>query len=403
MKQATSNGFDQPVSITPVEQAAVNRRRLQSLDALRGFVMVIMLLDHIRENWYLYMNVPDPVNPVTVEPVMFFLRIVTNLCAPVFVALTGLGAYLYGQNHTRAETAAYLVKRGLLLMAIDVTLLTFAWTVKLPMTFWLQVIWAIGVCMIALAALIYLPKKLLLALGLSIVAGHNLLDGIRLVPGEPWFVAWALLHQRDMIALPFGAFARTSYPVLPWIGVIVLGYLLGSWYERDKSSAADSGRRVRRLLALGFGMLAAFVVLRALNVYGDKPWVASGSALHTIMGFIALTKYPPSLLFLLQTLGVGVVLLALFERWEGHPWLNALAVFGGAPMFFYILHIYVLRALYHVAFMIWGPTHGVSFGLDDVSWLWLWYAVLLPVLYVPTAWYSRLKARRRDITWLKYF
>lgn len=403
MKQATSNGFDQPVSITPVEQAAVNRRRLQSLDALRGFVMVIMLLDHIRENWYLYMNVPDPVNPVTVEPVMFFLRIVTNLCAPVFVALTGLGAYLYGQNHTRAETAAYLVKRGLLLMAIDVTLLTFAWTVKLPMTFWLQVIWAIGVCMIALAALIYLPKKLLLALGLSIVAGHNLLDGIRLVPGEPGFVAWALLHQRDMIALPFGAFARTSYPVLPWIGVIVLGYLLGSWYERDKSSAADSGRRVRRLLALGFGMLAAFVVLRALNVYGDKPWVAGGSALHTIMGFIALTKYPPSLLFLLQTLGVGVVLLALFERWEGHPWLNALAVFGGAPMFFYILHIYVLRALYHVAFMIWGPTHGVSFGLDDVSWLWLWYAVLLPVLYVPTAWYSRLKARRRDITWLKYF
>lgn len=403
MKQATSNGFDQPVSITPVEQAAVNRRRLQSLDALRGFVMVIMLLDHIRENWYLYMNVPDPVNPVTVEPVMFFLRIVTNLCAPVFVSLTGLGAYLYGQNHTRAETAAYLVKRGLLLMAIDVTLLTFAWTVKLPMTFWLQVIWAIGVCMIALAALIYLPKKLLLALGLSIVAGHNLLDGIRLVPGEPGFVAWALLHQRDMIALPFGAFARTSYPVLPWIGVIVLGYLLGSWYERDKSSAADSGRRVRRLLALGFGMLAAFVVLRALNVYGDKPWVAGGSALHTIMGFIALTKYPPSLLFLLQTLGLGVVLLALFERWEGHPWLNALAVFGGAPMFFYILHIYVLRALYHVAFMIWGPTHGVSFGLDDVSWLWLWYAVLLPVLYVPTAWYSRLKARRRDIVWLKYF
>lgn len=403
MKQATPSVFDQPVSITPVAQAAVNRRRLQSLDALRGFVMVIMLLDHVRENWYLYMNVPDPVNPVTVEPVMFFIRIVTNLCAPVFVALTGLGAYLYGQNHTRAETAAYLVKRGLLLMAIDVTLLTFAWTVKLPMTFWLQVIWAIGACMIALAALIYLPKKLLLALGLLIVAGHNLLDGIRLLPGEPGFVAWALLHQRDMIALPFGAFARTSYPVLPWIGVIVLGYLLGSWYERDKSSAADSGRRVRRLLALGFGMLAAFVVLRALNVYGDKPWVAGDSALHTIMGFIALTKYPPSLLFLLQTLGVGVILLALFERWEGHPWLNALAVFGGAPMFFYILHIYVLRALYHVAFMIWGPTHGVSFGLDNVNWLWLWYAVLLPVLYVPTAWYSRLKARRRDIAWLKYF
>jgi len=403
MTQATLNAFNQPVPIVAPGQAAVNRRRLQSLDALRGFVMVIMLIDHIRENWYLYMNVSDPVNPATVEPAMFFLRIVTNLCAPVFVALTGLGAYLYGQNHTRAETASYLLKRGLLLMAIDVTLLTFAWTVKLPMTFWLQVIWAIGVCMIALAALIHLPRKLLLALGLVIVAGHNLLDGFRLAPDEPGFVAWALLHQRDMIALPFGAFARTSYPVLPWIGVIVLGYLLGSWYERDQSSAADSARRVRRLLALGCGMLAAFAVLRALNVYGDAPWVVRDSALHTFMGFIALTKYPPSFLFLLQTLGVGAILLALFERWEGQPWLAALAVFGGAPMFFYIVHMYVLRALYHIAYMIWGPTHGVSFGLDDFNWIWLWYALLLPVLYVPTAWYSRLKARRRDIAWLKYF
>ncbi|WP_432383528.1 DUF1624 domain-containing protein [Duganella sp. P38] len=233
---------------------AVNRRRLQSLDALRGFVMVIMLIDHIRENWYLYMNVSDPVNPLTVEPALFFMRLATNLCAPIFVALTGLGAYLYGQNHTRAETASYLVKRGLLLMAIDVLLITLAWTVKLPMTFWLQVIWAIGLCMIALAGLIYLPKKLLLALGLLIVCGHNLLDGIRLTPDEPGFIAWAMLHQRDLIALPFGAAARTSYPVLPWIGVIVLGYLLGAWFERD----TDGGQRVRRLLVLGVSMLAAW-------------------------------------------------------------------------------------------------------------------------------------------------
>lgn len=381
---------------TPV---VIKRQRLQSLDALRGLVMVIMLIDHIRENWYLYMNVSDPVNPLTVEPALFFMRIATNLCAPIFVALTGLGAYLYGQHHTKAETAGYLLKRGLLLMAIDVLLITLAWTVKLPVTFWLQVIWAIGLCMIALAGLIYLPKKVLLALGLLIVGGHNLLDAIRLLPNEPGFTLWALLHQRDLIALPFGAAARTSYPVLPWIGVIVLGYLLGSWFEAGK----DDGQRVRRLLLLGVGMLAAFVLLRALNVYGDQPWVAHDTALHTFMGFIALTKYPPSLLFLLQTLGVGVALLALFERWQGHPWLNALAVFGGAPMFFYILHMYVLRALYHIAYWIWGPTHGVSFGLDDFHWIWLWYAALLPLLYVPTAWYSRLKARRRDIGWLKYF
>jgi uncharacterized membrane protein len=403
MTQTTAIGSCQPQRIIVTDPLAINRRRLQSLDALRGLVMVIMLIDHIRENWYLYISVSDPVNPATVDPAMFFLRIVTNLCAPVFVGLTGLSAYLYGETHSRPETAQYLIKRGLLLMAIDATLITFAWTVKLPVTFWLQVIWAIGVCMITLAILIYLPKKLLLALGLLIVAGHNLLDGVHFVPGEPGFVPWTLLHQRDMIALPFGAFARTSYPVLPWIGVIVLGYLLGSWYQRDKSSADDSRQRVSRLIALGLTMLTVFFMLRLLNIYGDKPWVSGVSPLQTFMSFIALTKYPPSLLFLLQTLGVGVILLALFERWEGHPWLNALAVFGGAPMFFYIVHMYVLRAFYHVAFHIWGPTHGVSFGLDNLNWIWLWYAVLLPVLYVPTAWYSRLKARRRDITWLKYF
>lgn len=399
MQSSVSSSLDQPAMRIPLSQAATNRRRLQSLDALRGFVMVIMLIDHIRENWYLHLAVADPVNPLAVDPALFFMRIVTHLCAPIFVGLTGLGAYLYGLNHSRAETASYLLKRGLLLMAIDVTLLTFAWTVKLPVTVWLQVIWAIGVCMIALAGLIYLPKKLLLVLGLLIVGGHNLLDGVRLLPGEPGYIAWALLHQRDLIALPFGAVARTSYPVLPWIGVIVIGYLLGGWFEPGK----DGAQRVRRLLLLGVGMLVAFVVLRLLNVYGDKPWVAHDSLLHTAMGFISLTKYPPSLLFLLQTLGIGVILLALFERWEGRPWLTALAVFGGAPMFFYIMHMYVLRALYHVAYAIWGPTHGVSFGLDDFNWIWLWYLILLPILYVPTAWYSRLKARRRDIAWLKYF
>ena len=399
MDLAAHHQWTQSEHTAAPSQAAVNRRRLQSLDALRGLVMVIMLIDHIRENWYLYMIVTDPVNPATVAPALFFMRLATNLCAPIFVGLTGLGAYLYGQNHTTAETALYLIKRGLLLMAIDITLITLAWTVKLPVTFWLQVIWAIGLCMIALAALIYLPKKLLFVLGLTIVGGHNLLDTVHLLPGEPGFTVWALLHQRDVITLPFDAVAKTSYPVLPWIGVIIMGYLLGTWFGNGK----EGGLRVRRLSMLGLGMLAAFLVIRALNFYGDKPWLEGDSALHTVMNFIALTKYPPSLLFLLQTLGIGVILLALFERWAGHRWLNALAVFGGAPMFFYVAHMYVLRALYHVAFAIWGPTHGVSFGLDNFNWIWVWYLALLPALYVPTAWYSRLKARRRDLTWLKYF
>lgn len=378
-------------------RSSVVRMRLQSIDALRGLVMVIMLLDHVRENWFLYVPVSDPVDALTTAPGLFFTRLTSTLCAPVFVALTGVGAYLYGLNHSRRETTAYLVKRGLFLMVIDVTLVTFAWTTRVPPMIWLQVIWCIGICMIALAALMRLPRRVLIALGLVIVCGHNLLSDTRLSPDDALFVPWALLYQRDLIELPFGAVARTSYPLLPWIGVISLGYGIGPWFARD----VDPALRQRRLLMLGIGMIAAFVVLRALNVYGDKPWFHTEDPLRTVMSFLALTKYPPSLLFLLPTLGIGAVLLALFERAQA-SWIAVLAVFGGAPMFFYIMHIYVLRALYHGAYLFWGPTQGNVFGVSSLGWVWVWYFALLIPLYIPTAWYSRLKARRRDIAWLKY-
>lgn len=374
------------------------RARLESIDALRGFVMVVMLLDHVRENWFLHMQVTDPANALATDPALFFTRLTSTICAPVFIALTGLSAYLYGTAHSREETAAFLVKRGLFLMVVDVLLMTPAWTVKLPPTIWLQVIWCIGVCMIALAVLMRLPRAALFALGLAIVCGHNLLDGIRLVPGDTGFAIWAMLHQRDSIPLPFGAVARTTYPVLPWIGVISLGYAMGPWFDR----AVDTVVRQRRLVALGLGMVVAFLALRALNVYGDKPWFHADDPLRTVMSFLALTKYPPSLLFLLSTLGPGALLLAYFERVQGASWLRVLSVFGGAAMFFYILHIYVLRALYHAAFAIWGPNHGAYYAVDHIAWVWAWYVALLPILYVPTAWYSRLKARRKDIAWLKY-
>jgi uncharacterized membrane protein len=151
-------------------------------------------------------------------------------------------------------------------------------------------------------------------------------------------------------------------------------------------------------------MIAAFVALRLLNVYGDKPWfVVEGDPLRTLIGFISLTKYPPSLLFLLPTLGGGALLLVLFERIRDSGLVAALAVFGSAPMFFYILHLAVLRVLYHTALAIWGPTHGTVFALDNYNWVFVWYAAMIVPLYIPTVWYARLKRRRRDITWLKYF
>lgn len=380
---------------------AVTRTRLQNIDALRGFVMVVMLLDHLRETWFLYVPVADPVDVRTTIPALVFARLAASLCAPIFIGLTGLGAFLFRSNHTIEETRSYLVKRGLLLMAIELLYLSpIYWGIAQQPTFWLQVIWCIGVCMIVLAAAIGMPRAAIIAVGVVIVCGHNLLDGIRLHPGDPFFALWAGLHQRDVIPLPFGFLAKTTYPVLAWIGVIFLGYGIGPWFLPNVSPQL----RQRRLCALGIGMLAAFFIIRGINIYGDKPWfVIAGDPSRTAMSFFSLTKYPPSLLFLLLTLGVGALLLAWFERFRGARLLDALAVFGGAPMFFYIFHLTVLRVLYHSAFAIWGPDHGAYFGVNSYGWVLVWYLGLIVPLYVPTAWFSRLKKRRRDLVWLRYF
>ncbi len=385
-----------PTAVVPAPRGV----RLQSIDALRGLVMVLMLLDHLRETWFLHVPVADPIDATTALPGMYWARLAVSLCAPIFVALTGVSAYLFSTRHTLAETRTYLVKRGLVLMALEVFFLSeLYWGIAAP-TFWLQVIWCIGVCMIVLAMVMGLPRRLLLAAGLLIVCGHNLLDAITLGPDDPFFVLWAMLHQRDVIALPFGFVAKTTYPVLPWIGVILLGFAIGPWF----GPAVDARVRRRRLLQLGGVMLAAFVLLRWWNGYGDTPWfVVEGDAMRTLMSFLALTKYPPSLLFLLLTLGIGALLLAGFEHLREGRVLAMLSVFGGAPMFFYLLHLSVLRVLYHSAYAIWGPTQGSVFGVENYGWVLVWYVALLIPLYLPTAWFSRFKAARRDIAWLKYF
>jgi uncharacterized membrane protein len=372
--------------------------RLLSIDALRGLVMIIMLLDHVRETWFLHMPVGDPVDANTILPELFFSRLTSTLCAPIFVALTGLSAYLYAQRHTASETSSFLLKRGLFLIFLELTVINFSWRVELPpQTVFLQVIWAIGLCMVAMAALSRLPSRVIFGLGLVIVCGHNLLDGIVLPPEHPLFVLWGIVHERSAVVVG-GISFRMNYPVLPWIGVICLGWSLGAWY-----SGVDAAQRQRRLVRLGLGMIVAFFVLRTLNVYGDKPWfVVPGDDLRTVMSYLALTKYPPSLLFLLSTLGLGAILLAKLERCESARVTGWLAVLGGAPMFFYIFHLYVLRVLYLSALAIFGPTHGTLFGVDSIVWVWAWHIGLIVPLYFPTRWFSELKKRRKDIWWLKY-
>ena len=391
-----SIGSGAPTLATPVA-----RTRLENIDALRGLVMVLMLLDHLRETWFVYVPVADPLDAQTTLPALGFARFAVSFCAPIFVALTGLGVYLFSINHTVQETTSYLLKRGFLLIALELFFLSpLYWGIVPQPTFWLQVIWCIGLCMIALTVLMRLPRPALITLGLVLVCFHNLLDPIRLAQGDDLFPLWAILHQRDAFALPFGFVAKTTYPILPWLGVISLGFGIGPWFRPDVAS----GTRQRRLMILGFGMIAAFVALRLFNGYGDKPWsIVEGDPVRSVVSFISMTKYPPSLLFLLPTLGIGALLLVAFERIKNSGLIAALAVFGGAPMFFYLFHLSVLRILYHSAVAIWGPNHGSYYGVDNYNWILVWYVALLVPLYLPTVWFARLKRRRRDITWLKYF
>ena len=383
------------------QQAPPPNQRLLSIDALRGLVIIFMLLDHVRETFFLHRQVVDPMNIDVTEPALFFSRTLAHLCAPVFVLLTGLSAYLYGEKYqgTR-DVSAFLFKRGLFLVVLEFTLVNFAWTFQFPPTvIYLQVIWAIGVSMIALAALVWLPRPVLLLLAIVIIAGHNLLDSLHFAAGSALHVPWAILHDRGWIEFSDSLRLRTSYPVLPWIGVIALGYCIGPWFARSASAAL----RQRYLLLAGTGALLGFVALRLLNGYGEAQWSGYSNVTQTLMSFFNITKYPPSLLFLTLTLGVGLLLLLGFERAGQRRWIRTLAVFGAAPMFFYLLHLYVLKVLYLVCVGLFGLNQGSYFGFDGIGAVWLSAILLATALYLPVRWFAALKARRRDISWLKYF
>lgn len=381
-----------PVSYT-------SRSRIESVDALRGLVILLMLVDHTREFFFLHAQVSDPMDVAATSPALFATRLAAHLCAPVFVALTGLAAFLYGDAKGGPNAAsAFLFKRGLFLVALEWTVINFAWTFDLtPATVFLQVIWAIGLSMITLAALLHLPRAALIAVGLAIILGHNLLDGIAFGDGSWGNALWAILHERGHIALPWGGTARTSYPLLPWIGVIALGYAIGPWF---RSEVAAKVRRMR-LIWTGATALLVFMVLRLVNIYGEPlPWSDGGDAVRTAMSFFNLTKYPPSADFLLLTLGVGTILLAAFERLAMSA-RTILVTFGSVPLFFYILHLYMLHLLNRIAAAIWpaGDTGFVS--VPNVGWIWLLAVSVAVPCWFACRWFSARK-RASAKWWMRY-
>ncbi|MDQ9820816.1 heparan-alpha-glucosaminide N-acetyltransferase domain-containing protein [Acinetobacter bereziniae] len=376
-------------------------QRLQAIDALRGLVILIMMVDHVRETFYLHHQVPDPMLVPGTEESLFLSRILAHLCAPVFVLLTRLSAYLYQAKNNLAMTRVFLLKRGLFLIFLELIVINFAWTGTFPPdVVYLQVIWAIGISMVALAALIGLPRKLLWSISLLIIFGHNLLDHLSFENVPILHNLWLILHERGWIIIGDTIRFRTSYPVLPWIGIITLGYCIGTTVFNQSKTMRQKNQI---LLSLGLTSIGTFVLLRYLNFYGDQAWLVMPSFNETAMSFMNLTKYPPSLLFTLFNVGVGLILLFLLQKVESKYWVKPLIVFGSVPMFFYIVHLYVLKVLYLIAVNFFGKNYGEYYGVESVQTLWAIAIVLSVLLYPVIVKFSEFKHRNKHINLLKYF
>ncbi|MBK8340866.1 MAG: DUF1624 domain-containing protein [Flavobacteriales bacterium] len=396
----------------PVGHALRPGPRISTLDLLRGIVLVIMALDHVRDFFhYGLLFGADPTDMATTTPVLFFTRWITHFCAPVFVFLAGTSAFLYGRTRTKAQLSRFLWTRGVWMIFAEFIIMSFGWQFDPRFTFTMMaVFWAIGVSMIALAALVYLPQRVVLGIGLLIVLGHNLLDHLPVQENGLIGTLWDVLHRGGGFQLGPGRMVAIGYPVVPWIGTMALGYAFGRLYAADVSSA----RRKRTLFGLGFAAVVLFIGLRALNVYGDfTPWVDQPTATYDLLSFLNTTKYPPSLLYLCMTLGPALLFLG-FTEGRSLKWGDRLIVFGRVPFFYYIVHIYLIHSLATVAMVLQGQPWQetvLEASLDPKDYadngfpLWVVYAVWVSVvlaIYFPCRWFARYRAEHKDKWWLSY-
>jgi uncharacterized membrane protein len=368
----------------------VSKNRISSIDLLRGIVMVIMAIDHVRDFFHITASTDSPTNLDTTTPQLFFTRWITHFCAPVFVLLAGSSAYLAGLKKTTSALGIFLIKRGSWLILIEIFIMSMAFTFDpLYHLVIFQVIWSIGISLVLLGLLIRLPYGVLLTIGLVIVFGHNLLDYPEAhADGKIGFL-WDLLHHGFFKA--YQVFPHhvliILYPFLPWTGVMICGYCMGRLFQ----PGSDPVKRKKILTILGLSMTILFVVLRLTNRYGDpQPWTTEKNGLYTFLSFLNLTKYPPSLMYLGMTIGPALILLAWIENIKNRL-ADFFTVFGRVPFFYYIIHFYLIHILCVVFFFIEGystkdiipkltPFH---FRPDNFGFsLWGVYAIWLFVLIV---------------------
>ena len=348
--------------------------------------MLLMALDHTRD--FFGNSGPNPRD--VAEPALFLTRWITHFCAPTFIFLAGLSAWLYGRHgRTTGDVSRFLLTRGLFLVVIEFTVVRLAWTFSPDLKFFVaQVIWVIGASMVALALLIRLPSRALLAVALLMIAGHNLLDPIKAADLGDFAPAWHVLHERGLIRFGRGVSLYVLYPLIPWIGVMALGFATGPVF------ALPAPRRRQLLLGAGTALIIGFVLLRAGNFYGDPDiWQPQQHALSTVLSFINCEKYPPSLLYLMMTLGPALILLAVFEGRRGRSW-DFIAVFGRVPFFFYVVHIYLLHALA----VIYASAVSAEVGLSLPA-IYLMTLFVIVLLYPLCRWFAGRKQESKQWWW----
>lgn len=380
--------------------------RVESIDLLRGFVMIIMALDHTRD--FFTAALFNPLDLVNGNAYYFITRWITHFCAPVFVFFAGTSAFLYGMKcGSKKELSKYLLMRGALLVILELTLVRLGWQFNVNYSYaWVQVIWVLGIAMIILSGLIYLPLKLTTGFGIIMILFHNLLDGIEAGESGIFRTIWIFLHEGGEIRFGNDGLFWVVYPLIPWIGVMAAGYGFG------KIFLMPAQERNRILIKLGLIITTAFIVLRALNFYGDPhPWIYRDNWFYTFLEFLNTEKYPPSLLFLMMTLGPSFITLVLFEKLIGLP-KNILLIFGRVPLFFYLLHVPVIHLLAVILALLQGlnPTFlfdnsdpsvwplDFGYGLFGVYVAWL---IVIVIMYPLSDWFCKLK-RKRKYKWLSY-
>jgi len=384
------------------------KNRIESLDLLKGIVMVIMALDHVRDYFHFSALLYNPTDPSQTSLPIYFTRWITHFCAPTFCFLAGISAFLVGRRKTKAELSSFLLKRGIWLAVIELTIVNFAWNFDITFSSsGLAVIWSLGISMIFLSALIHLPKTWIIIFSCVVIFGHDLADSIH-YPQNFW---WAIVHDGGSFTF-FDHFNLTIlYPIIPWIGVMSLGYCFGNLFE----SSYDPLKRKKTINIIGASTISLFFIVRYINIYGDpEKWISYDTVLKTGMSFMDPNKYPPSLSYLLMTLGLGLLFLANSEHMKGKV-VDFFRTFGRVPFFYYILHLYLIHLIalifaqysgfgwQSMIFNDWGNPYKNLTGYGFHLWVVyaVWAAVIL-ILYPLCKRFDNYKMNHKEKWWLSY-